>query len=63
MAAVADAAVCPILTLDPAKWRQHARDLDDPLHIIELADPGDGPALSEPEPDPVAGPFRFGRGP
>lgn len=41
VAAVADAAVCPILTLDAAKWRQHSDDLDDPLYIIEIADPGD----------------------
>jgi len=40
VAAVADAAVCPILTLDGEKWRQHAGDLDEPLHIIEIADPG-----------------------
>jgi predicted nucleic acid-binding protein len=40
-AAIADASVCPILTLDAPKWRQHASDLDEPLHIIEIADPGD----------------------
>jgi predicted nucleic acid-binding protein len=39
VAAVADASVCPILTLDAAKWREHARDLDEPLHFIEIADP------------------------
>jgi len=39
VAAVADAAVCPILTLDAAKWREHARDLDEPLHFFEIADP------------------------
>ena len=43
VAAVADAAVCPILTLDAAKWRQHAGDLDDPLYMIEVADPGEAP--------------------
>ncbi len=43
VAAVADAAVCPILTLDAPKWRQHSGDLDEPLHIIEIADP-DEPA-------------------
>jgi predicted nucleic acid-binding protein len=43
VAAVADASVCPILTLDAAKWRQHSGDLDEPLHIIEIADP-DEPA-------------------
>lgn len=43
VAAVADASVCPILTLDAPKWRQHSGDLDEPLHIIEIADP-DEPA-------------------
>ena len=43
VAAVADAAACPILTLDAPKWRQHSGDLDEPLHIIEIADP-DEPA-------------------
>jgi predicted nucleic acid-binding protein len=38
VAAVADASVCPILTLDGGKWRQHLDDLDEPLHI-EVADP------------------------
>lgn len=39
VAAVADAAVCPILTLDGPKWRGHERDLDEPLHFIEIAEP------------------------
>jgi predicted nucleic acid-binding protein len=39
VAAVADAGVCPILTLNGEKWRQHAGDLDEPLHFIEIADP------------------------
>jgi len=39
VAAIADAAVCPILTLDAAKWRQHSEDLDDHLYIVEIADP------------------------
>ena len=43
VAAVADASVCPILTLDAPKWRQHSGNLDEPLHIIEIADP-DEPA-------------------
>jgi len=43
VAAVADASVCPILTLDAAKWRDHAGDLDDPLHIIEITDPDEAP--------------------
>ena len=54
VAAVADAAVCPILTLDAVKWRSYAGSLDDPLHVIEIADPdeaagdagrGDGPPV------------------
>ena len=43
VAAVADASVCPILTLDAGKWRQHAQDLDEPLHVIEIADPDETP--------------------
>jgi predicted nucleic acid-binding protein len=39
VAAVADAASCPILTLDAAKWREHAAEFDDPLDFVELADP------------------------
>jgi len=39
VAAVADASVCPILTLDATKWRQHTTALDEPLHIIEIIDP------------------------
>jgi hypothetical protein len=42
VAAAADAAVCPILTLDAAKWRKHSRDLDEPLHFVEIADPDGG---------------------
>jgi predicted nucleic acid-binding protein len=42
VAAIADASVCPILTLDAAKWREHAGDLDDPLHFIEVDDPDEG---------------------
>ena len=40
VAAVADAA---ILTLDAAKWRQYAERLDEPLHIIDIADPDEAP--------------------
>jgi predicted nucleic acid-binding protein len=40
-AAIADVAICPILTLNAARWREHVNDLDEPLHIIEIADPGD----------------------
>jgi predicted nucleic acid-binding protein len=43
VAAVADAAVCPILTLDGARWREHATDLDEPLHFIEIAEPDEPP--------------------
>jgi predicted nucleic acid-binding protein len=43
VAAVADAAICTILTLDAAKWRQYAERLDEPLHIIEIADPDEAP--------------------
>jgi len=39
VAAVADASVCAILTLDAGKWREHARDLDEPPHFIEIAEP------------------------
>jgi predicted nucleic acid-binding protein len=41
VAAIADVAICPILTLNAAKWREHVTDLDEPLHIIAIADPGD----------------------
>ena len=41
VAAIADVAICPILTLNAAKWRQPSADLDEPLHIIEISDPGD----------------------
>lgn len=42
VASVADAAACRILTLDAQKWRGHLEDLDDPLHIVEIADPDEG---------------------
>ena len=41
VAASADVAICPILTLDAAKWQQPSVDLDEPLHISEIADPGE----------------------
>ena len=44
VAAVADAVICPILTLEAEKWRQHCLDLDEPLHIVEIADPDQGQA-------------------
>jgi len=43
VAAVPDAAVCPLLTLDAAKWQEHARDLDEPLHFIQITDPDEAP--------------------
>jgi predicted nucleic acid-binding protein len=43
VAAVADASICPILSLDAAKWRQHSADLDEPAHVIEIADPDEAP--------------------
>jgi predicted nucleic acid-binding protein len=42
VAMVADSQVCPVLTLDAAKWRPHLGDLDEPLHIVEIADPDEG---------------------
>jgi predicted nucleic acid-binding protein len=39
VAAIADAAIYPVLTLDAAKWRQPSADLDEPLHVIEISDP------------------------
>jgi predicted nucleic acid-binding protein len=39
VAAVASASACPILTLDAAKWRQRAADLDEPLETIEIYEP------------------------
>jgi predicted nucleic acid-binding protein len=41
VAAVADASVCAILTLDGAKWREHAHDLDEQLYFTEIASPDD----------------------
>ncbi len=40
-AAVADVSVCPILTMEAAKWREHEQDLDQRLYFIEVADPPD----------------------
>jgi predicted nucleic acid-binding protein len=41
VAAVADASICPILTLDADRWRRASAALPDPLHIIEIADTDD----------------------
>jgi hypothetical protein len=51
-AAVADAAVCPVLTLDAAKWQKPGATLGEPLHIIEIADPEDQQDGSAPGPRP-----------
>ncbi|WP_030451689.1 hypothetical protein [Herbidospora cretacea] len=39
VAAIADASVCPILTVSAAKWEGPSAALDNPLHIVEIADP------------------------
>ena len=43
VAAVADVAICPILTLDAAKWREPSASLDEQSHIIHVADPDEPP--------------------
>jgi predicted nucleic acid-binding protein len=48
VAAVADAAICPILTLDAAKWHGLTPDPDSPLHIIEITDPDDDAGSPQP---------------
>ncbi|WP_219464983.1 hypothetical protein [Nonomuraea rhizosphaerae] len=40
VAALADLATCPILTLDPAQWTEPSRALERPLHVIGIIDPG-----------------------
>lgn len=47
-AAIADVAICPILSLNAAKWQQPSADLDEPLHIIEISDPGEQEPGQEP---------------
>lgn len=39
VAQVANAATCPILTLDAERWARPSAALDDPLYVIEIADP------------------------
>jgi hypothetical protein len=39
---VADISVCRILTMDAAKWHEHAGKLDKPLHFVEYAEPDEG---------------------
>jgi hypothetical protein len=46
VAPVAAAAVCPILTHDATRWQEHAADLDEPLHVIQIADPDEAPGGS-----------------
>jgi len=41
VAYVADVSVCRILTMDAAKWREHAEKLDKPLHFVEYGEPDD----------------------
>jgi hypothetical protein len=41
VAYVADVSVCRILTMDAAKWREHAEKLDKPLYFVEYAEPDD----------------------
>ncbi|MEU6729814.1 hypothetical protein ABZ917_39445 [Nonomuraea wenchangensis] len=41
VAALALMATCPILTLDRSRWERTAAGLDDPLYVIEIADPGE----------------------
>ncbi|SEU47042.1 PIN domain-containing protein [Nonomuraea wenchangensis] len=42
VAAIADAAVLPILTLDRAKWEEASRAVEEPFHIREIDDsPGE----------------------
>lgn len=41
VAAIADVSVCPILTMEMAKWREHEEDLDQRLYFIEVDDPPD----------------------
>ena len=59
VAAVADAAVCPILTLNATRRREHAADLDEPLHFIEVADPDEPPGGPRPGALGVRGGTRF----
>ncbi|NAS23644.1 hypothetical protein GT755_18325 [Herbidospora sp. NEAU-GS84] len=38
VAAIADASVCPILTVDAEKWQGPSKALEHPLHIIEITE-------------------------
>ncbi|MEO3809748.1 hypothetical protein ABGB17_12180 [Sphaerisporangium sp. B11E5] len=39
VAAIADVAVCQILTLDAARWAGPSHAMDNPLHVVEIRDP------------------------
>jgi predicted nucleic acid-binding protein len=39
IAALADTALCSILTLDGSHWAAAIRAFDEPLHVIEISDP------------------------
>ncbi|GAA4088334.1 hypothetical protein [Nonomuraea soli] len=39
VAAIADVAVCPILTLDAIRWANASEALEEPLHTLEIRDP------------------------
>lgn len=49
VAAVADASICPILTIDGDRWRRVSASLPDPLYVIEIADRID-PRVRSPRP-------------
>ncbi|WP_061288805.1 hypothetical protein [Herbidospora cretacea] len=38
VAAIADASVCPILTVNAEKWKGPSRALENPLHVIEITE-------------------------
>lgn len=41
VAAIADLATCPVLTLDRTPWQAASHAMDDPLYFIVIADPQD----------------------
>lgn len=41
-AAIADASICPVLTMDATAWQRPASALNERLHIIEIADSDHG---------------------
>ncbi|MFC5815617.1 hypothetical protein [Nonomuraea harbinensis] len=40
VAAIADASVCPVLTLDKNHWERAVHAFEQSLHVIEIAGPG-----------------------